>query len=151
MKKLTTMLLVTGLLALLTFGGVAYADSGDISSGNGHNALIYHTNGDDGYKLVKVDEHAKKLVYDHTDKKDKDDRDDPTDPSEWQTEDSYQGDCNATPPGTVCVEYSDGYIWLVQDTLIGWDFEGTTIEIAQGYSADYHHTLGTLLVRTVFK
>jgi hypothetical protein len=74
-----------------------------------------------------------------------------TDPSEWQTQDPYQGDCNATPPGTVCITYSDGYIWLVQDSIIGWAYEGTTIEIAQGSSADYYHTLGTLLVKTVFK
>jgi hypothetical protein len=73
------------------------------------------------------------------------------DPSEWQTQDSYQGDCNATPPGTVCVTYSDRYIWLVPDTIVGWANEGTTIEIAQGSSADYYHTLGTLLVKTVFK
>jgi hypothetical protein len=72
-----------------------------------------------------------------------------TDPSEWQTQDSYQGDCNATPPGTVCVTYSDGYIWLVPDTIVGWAFEGTTIEIVRGSSADYYHILGTLLVRTV--
>jgi hypothetical protein len=73
------------------------------------------------------------------------------DPSEWQTQDSYQGDCNATPSGMICVQYSDGYVWLVQDTIVGWAYEGTTIEIAQGSSADYYHTLGTLLVRTVFK
>lgn len=74
-----------------------------------------------------------------------------TDPSEWQTQDPYQGDCNATPPGTVCVTYSDGYIWLIPDTIVGWANEGTTIEIAQGSSADYYHTLGTLLVKTVFR
>ncbi len=74
-----------------------------------------------------------------------------TDPSEWQTQDSYQGDCNATPSGMACVQYSDGYVWLVQDSIIGWAYEGTTIEIAQGSSADYYHVLGTLLVRTVFK
>jgi hypothetical protein len=69
---------------------------------------------------------------------------------EWTTQDSYTGDCNATPPGTQCVIYSDNYIWLVQDSIVGFTFEGN-IEIAQGLSADYHHTLNTLLVRTVFK
>jgi hypothetical protein len=74
-----------------------------------------------------------------------------TDPSEWQTQDPYEGGCTATPPGTVCVTYSDSYIWLVPDSIVGWVFEGTTIEIAQGSSADYYHILGTLLVKTVFK
>lgn len=74
-----------------------------------------------------------------------------TDLSEWQTQDSYQGDCNATPSGMTCVQYSDDYIWLVPDTIVGWADEGTTIEIARGSSADYYHILGTLFVRTVFK
>jgi hypothetical protein len=74
-----------------------------------------------------------------------------TDPSEWQTQDSYEGDCNATPSSMVCVQYSDGYVWLVQDNIVGWAYEGAAIEIAQGSSADYYHVLDTLLVRTAFK
>jgi hypothetical protein len=70
---------------------------------------------------------------------------------EWTTQDSYMGDCNATPPGTVCVQYSDNYIWLIQDSIVGFTSEGESIEIAQGSSADYYHILNTLLVKTVSK
>ena len=68
----------------------------------------------------------------------------------WTTQDSYTGDCNAVPPGMQCVIYSNNYIWLVQDSIVGFTSEGD-IEIAQGSLADYHHILNTLLVRTVFR
>jgi hypothetical protein len=50
------------------------------------------------------------------------------------------------PPGSVCVEYNDGYIWLVWDTITGFDIN-ENIQIAQGVCADYHHILGTNCIR----
>jgi hypothetical protein len=70
---------------------------------------------------------------------------------EWTEQYSYEGSCYPPPSGWICVQYSDDYIWLVQDSIYAWASEGTTIEIAQGYLADYYHMLGTLYVRTVFK
>jgi hypothetical protein len=64
-------------------------------------------------------------------------------------------DCANRPAGSVCVKYSDGYIWLVYDSIIGWvdggSWEGRNVAVAQGSRADYHHVLGTLLVKEVPK
>jgi hypothetical protein len=68
---------------------------------------------------------------------------------------SYAGDCGSRPPGTTCIGYSDGYTWFVYDSIFGWtqggSWDGRSIEIAQGYSADYYHILHTLYVKTVAK
>ena len=65
---------------------------------------------------------------------------------------SYGGDCGSRPPGTVCVGYVDGYIWLVTDSIAGWsdatDCQGRAVRIAHGTSGtDYYHVLDTLLVK----
>jgi hypothetical protein len=39
----------------------------------------------------------------------------------WQQRDSYKGDCQARPSGTVCAADDDGYIWLIQGGLSGWE------------------------------
>jgi len=57
--------------------------------------------------------------------------------------------CRRRPPGTVCVGYEDGYLWLIRDSVVGWDElplgDGRTLSIAIGRRADYHHVLGTQL------
>ncbi len=68
---------------------------------------------------------------------------------------SYAGDCRSRPAGTVCIEYSDGYIWLVDDSVIGWDergsWQGKNIQVALGQRADFYHILGTRFVKQVPK
>lgn len=68
---------------------------------------------------------------------------------------SYAGDCGSRPAGSVCIEYEDGYVWLVYDSILGWGEDGTwqgkKISVAKGFKADYHHVLGTLLVKQVPK
>ena len=58
MKKLITMLLAMGLLALLSLGTVAYADGGNNSEGNGNDGngekVILCQEKDDEFKLIKV-------------------------------------------------------------------------------------------------
>lgn len=62
------------------------------------------------------------------------------------TQPSYRGDCRQPPAGSTCLQFSDGYIWLVQDTIAGWGANHGTIEMAYGQVADYAHALGTEIV-----
>jgi hypothetical protein len=69
---------------------------------------------------------------------------------------SYTGDCKQRPAGTVCLGFDDGYIWLVSgESVVGWAYgepwQGQQVQIVQGVKADYHHVLGTLLVKVVTK
>ena len=66
-------------------------------------------------------------------------------------QESYTGDCRQRPAGTACLEYADGYVWLVRDTITGWGSNHGTIQIAYGLSADYAHALGTNMVWTLPK
>jgi len=55
---------------------------------------------------------------------------------------SYSGDCGARPSGTVCIAYSDGYIWLVSDSIQGWEEiqqDGRNVQVAVGFNARYYH------------
>jgi hypothetical protein len=74
---------------------------------------------------------------------------------EFVNQPSYAGDCATRPPGTVCAAFSDGYVWLINDSVAGHSsagtFEGQPVEVIEGFAADYHHVLGTTLVRTVPK
>ncbi len=66
----------------------------------------------------------------------------------------YAGDCLMRPAGSVCIKYDDGYIWLVYDSIIGWDesvWQGKNEQSAIGTSADYYHILGTWLIKRVPK
>jgi len=61
----------------------------------------------------------------------------------------YPGDCDARPSGTVCIAYSDGYIWLVSDSVQGWDDiqeDGKNVQVAIGNNTRYYHILNPNLV-----
>ena len=72
-------------------------------------------------------------------------------PEGYYSQASYSGDCLSRPAGSVCIGFSDGYIWLVYDGITGWSsdvWEGYNIQIAHGCgSADYYHILGTNFVK----
>jgi hypothetical protein len=67
---------------------------------------------------------------------------------------SYSGDCTARPRDMVCLGFSDGYIWLVKDSVEGWEQHscsgtGATVRTARGFRASYHHVLFSRLVKSV--
>ncbi|MEI8002758.1 MAG: hypothetical protein WCG94_00315 [Methanothrix sp.] len=71
---------------------------------------------------------------------------------------SYAGSCMDLPQTSLCLIYSDNYVWPVSDrsidnapTVVGFDGNGFPIEVIRCYSADYYHILGTLLVKSVGK
>jgi len=70
---------------------------------------------------------------------------------EYYEQESYSGDCKSRPAGTVCIKFSDGYLWLVEDSILGgWkvlEENGQQIGAAAGYKASYYHILNTNLVK----
>lgn len=64
---------------------------------------------------------------------------------------TYTGDCAHLPAGSTCIEFADGYIWLVEDTITGWGSNHGTVQIAYGTTADYGHAFGTSMVWTLSK
>jgi len=72
-------------------------------------------------------------------------------PLDFVERDSYLGDCKQRPEKTVCIGYNDAFIWLVNDSIMGWGKDGEKIQISKGYSADYYHVLGTNCVKLVGK
>lgn len=70
--------------------------------------------------------------------------------NDWRQQESYPLDCAERPPGTVCLRYSDGYSWLVNDVIHDWVTRTEdigTIVSAIGERATYEHVIGTNLVR----
>lgn len=70
----------------------------------------------------------------------------------WKEQGAYSGDCINRPEGTVCIKYDDDYIWLVQDSISGWesrDEDNRKIQVAIGFAGRYEHILDTNLVRLV--
>ena len=67
----------------------------------------------------------------------------------------YAGNCAQRPQGTVCVAFSDGYIWLVSDSILKQEDRGTVdgknLRVAVGAKAEYQHLSGTKYVRQVNK
>jgi hypothetical protein len=71
---------------------------------------------------------------------------------------SYTGDCMARPAGSICLGFDDGYIWFLSpfnDGVQAWGEAGfwrdKKIQVVFGQNADYHHILGTNLVKKVSK
>ena len=70
----------------------------------------------------------------------------------WVTQPPYSGDCLTRPPGTVCLGFSDGYVWLITGSVSGWETfvaDGLTIQAAISGTRRYEHILGTHQVRVV--
>ena len=62
---------------------------------------------------------------------------------------SFAGDCMVLPAGSVCLEFVDGYVWAVEDTITGWGMNHGTVQMAYGLKANYAHALGTETVWTL--
>lgn len=56
---------------------------------------------------------------------------------------SYQGDCHRPPAGAICIEFDDGFRWLVEDTITAWGRNHGPIQMAYGRKGNYAHELGT--------
>lgn len=66
----------------------------------------------------------------------------------------YQGDCGQRPEGSICLQFGDGYTWLIYDSIIGSretkeTHQGNPVQIRIGAAAEYHHVLGTNLVKEI--
>lgn len=59
---------------------------------------------------------------------------------------SYTGNCGALPAGSSCLEFEDGFVWLVQDTITTSGRNHGPIQMFYGRRANYAHALGTELV-----
>lgn len=66
--------------------------------------------------------------------------------SDWWEQESYPLDCESRPDCTVCVRYDDGFVWLVRDSISGWE-TADGVQTAVGLTARYEHILGTNSVR----
>jgi hypothetical protein len=66
--------------------------------------------------------------------------------SDWWEQASYPFDCTSRPRCTVCIEYDDGFTWLVRDSISGWERTGD-VQTAIGLTGRYEHVIGTDLVR----
>lgn len=69
-------------------------------------------------------------------------------PTDFVEQDSYTRDCGSRPENTVCIAYTDGFVWLVEDAMSAWATDGERIQIGKGLNAEYHHLLGTDCVKT---
>lgn len=63
---------------------------------------------------------------------------------------SYTGNCQNRPPGTVCAKYEDGYIWLIDEPVTGWN-KTQNIQAAIGSNHIFLHILNTTQVKKVPK
>lgn len=68
---------------------------------------------------------------------------------------TYTQNCAQRPENTVCLAFSDGYIWLIEDAVLsrttGESYQGKTVEIVEGIHGYYHHPLNTSLIKFVPK
>ena len=72
--------------------------------------------------------------------------------SAYELQESFEGICEPKPRGMVCVQFTDGYIWIVSDNIVGRSSrqdEGKQVEIAIGLKFFYYHVPSTTSVRQV--
>lgn len=61
---------------------------------------------------------------------------------------SFAGNCAQRPPGTVCAEFADHYIWLIDESVTG-DAKNGDIESIIGTKSIFLHILNTKKVKKV--
>jgi hypothetical protein len=69
-------------------------------------------------------------------------------PTGYLSRASYDGDCATRPPGSVCVEYDDEYVWLVYSPITGWGEDGN-VQIAYTNTIEYRHVIDSSCVQLV--
>jgi hypothetical protein len=74
----------------------------------------------------------------------------PVDKTGFTVQPSYAGNCQQRPPGTVCAEFKDGYIWLIDEPVTAWS-ENQGVQAAIGSKNIFQHILNTKLVKKVPK
>jgi len=70
----------------------------------------------------------------------------------WKAQPPFVGDPRNRPPGTVCISFADGYLWLISESVDGresWREGDRTVEAAMSQRRRYEHALGTQEVRIV--
>ena len=70
--------------------------------------------------------------------------------AQYRSQAAFADSCGTRPPRTVCIRFSDGYIWLVSDDILSWSHGedvGNEVEIAVGRVAFYYHVPDTTLVK----
>ena len=68
----------------------------------------------------------------------------------YEEKEPYTGNCSKRPKGTICLRFSDGYVWLVSDSVKGYEeFEAGDYKIAVtiGFKARYYHVLDTMWIK----
>lgn len=66
--------------------------------------------------------------------------------NDWWEQESYPLDCTLRPRCTVCVQYDDGFVWLVRDSIQSWERTGD-VQTATGLTGRYEHIIGSNSVR----
>jgi hypothetical protein len=68
----------------------------------------------------------------------------------FDTQPSFTGNCDTRPPGTVCLRFQDGYVWLIDEAVTGGT-KTQDIQSAFGTQHIFLHILNTKLVKKVPK
>lgn len=66
------------------------------------------------------------------------------------TQPSFAGNCQTRPPGTVCLKFEDGYIWLIDEPVTKWT-KNQNIQAVTGSKSIFLHILNTKQVKKVPK
>ncbi|GAG84149.1 unnamed protein product, partial [marine sediment metagenome] len=72
-------------------------------------------------------------------------------PDGFREQESHLDGCENRPPGTVCLKFDDGYIWIIRGSVLGWEdrtVNGKTVQVAIGTGGmEYEYMLDTDWVR----
>ncbi len=73
-------------------------------------------------------------------------------PPGFVSQPTYEEDCRERPAGTICLQFSDGYIWLIEETPLGPVFSSgkwldKEIEVRYGSRHYFYHVKGTSFIR----
>lgn len=73
-------------------------------------------------------------------------------PPGYYSQATYESDCAKRPDGSICLSFSDDYLWLVHDTILSRetsDLKGEKVEVGIGINSAYYHIVDTDFVKEV--
>ncbi len=73
-------------------------------------------------------------------------------PPGYYSQATYESNCAKRPEGSICLSFSDDYVWLVYDTIISRetsDWKGGKVEAGIGINSAYYHIVDTDFVKEV--